>query len=431
MCIISACPKGTKKDTEELYQWIRNGAETNSMGSGYAWKKDKETKIYLSKGYFDVEKMIDDIKSAKLGDKDELVIHHRIATSGKDVFKNTHPFVVDFDFESITMMQGFTDKPVVAHNGMFASKYGEGIDKEYNDTVHWIHIYLSNPHLLAKLKENPQGFYDKHYAELTDLSYNKLTFIFPDIGMIMMGHYEEAEGGYYHSNSCYKNTRHSDRGGVGSNLPVKRASYLESKLDFNSVETCSLKPHIKFLDNNGDVPGYSEIIKTIGEEQVKVTVVNVDEKFLKLKESNYHMFNFINPISGTTYFIDPNAKQAEHPNILSIVKWTKPNEKCFITFDDLVSYKRRVKATYLSVIRDVKELNVLCGNLPSKNKRKKLEARLLSAKVNKVNNISLKGTVRMVCPVAIELYLNNHKPDKQEQRELQFSETKSKELITM
>ena len=97
----------------------------------------------------------------------------------------------------------------------------------------------------------------------------------------------------------------------------------------------------------------------------------------------------------------------------------------------MVSYKRRVKATYLSVIRDVKELNVLCGNLPSKNKRKKLEARLLSAKVNKVNNISLKGTVRMVCPVAIELYLNNHKPDKQEQRELEFSETKSKELITM
>lgn len=410
MCLITTAGKGTKKNTEEFYQWIRNGAQSNNQGSGYAYKINGDDKIFLSKGFFEVEDMISDIKKAKLKENDELIVHHRIATSGTDPIRNTHPFVIDYEFEDITMVKGWTKKPVMAHNGIFSNF--RGIDNKYNDTAHWIHIHMSNPHILNKLKTDPQGFYDDGYSSLTELNGNKLAFLFPDRSLIIMGNFTEDEG-YYHSTIAYKNTSHYDRGGVSNNTKFltegKKNNGLETRDFTNDSKVITLKPETLYSNN---VEGYREHKMTVGKNIV--IRADITDAFLKLNFDNLYLFNFENPITKTWYFADvsglkSNVKDAKNV-LIPLHRYTEPSKiDCVVSLEDLRSYTRRTKADYISLIRDIYEINKLRGNKPSKNARKKLENALSNANSKKKVNISITGTERLISKLAIEMYLNNAK----------------------
>lgn len=218
MCLITVCPKGTNKNMEAIESFIDRGMSSNNQGSGFAYKRNGQNEIVLSKGYFDRNDLKKALIEANLNENDELIIHHRIATSGKDRLLNTHPFIIDFDFEEITKVYKVTDKPVMAHNGVFAG-YGEKIDDNFNDTVHWIHVWLSNPQILNLLKNNPEDFV-KRYDKVASISYNKLAFLFPDRDLLTIGAFIE-DNGYLHSNGGYKEYVY-DRGGSSNSCSFQQ-----------------------------------------------------------------------------------------------------------------------------------------------------------------------------------------------------------------
>lgn len=209
MCIISVCPKGTKKHTEEVNKFIRKGASSNTQGSGFMFKRNGESVIHIEKGFFNVEKLIEVLKSYNLADADELVIHHRISTSGKVNDLNCHPFVISQIHEEVILTHGISDKSCLAHNGVFSSiKELEELDKDFSDTYAFARHLMSNPQVIELFNSNRTLF---NILTKDIISHNKLAILSPDKDLILIGRFEE-ENGYKHSNGGYKSYVY-DKGG--------------------------------------------------------------------------------------------------------------------------------------------------------------------------------------------------------------------------
>lgn len=154
MCIVEYFPPGVDKDTEFVKESIRQGAASNSMGLGFAFKKNG--KLYLHKGFESsrVNDLIKEIESHALTKDDELVFHARIATSGGTRPEMTHPFVCSNDIEEVGILKGYVEKPVLAHNGVFP-KLGNA---KYSDTFEFAHQILGDSAALALLKLDQEAF---------------------------------------------------------------------------------------------------------------------------------------------------------------------------------------------------------------------------------------------------------------------------------
>lgn len=214
MCLITVCPKGTSKNMEILEGFIRNGASSNSQGSGFAYKKNNETGVYINKGFFLVDDLIAAIEKLNLDDEDELIIHHRISTHGKVDKFNTHPFVVSEKQDEIIYLKGKVNKPVFAHNGIF-SEYGDR-NSDFSDTYHFCKRFLSIPKITNLLTRDPFLF-ESTFDRI--IGHQKLVFLFPEkdkeLYIVNVDSFTE-DGGYYHSNGGYKSYVH-DRGGSSWN----------------------------------------------------------------------------------------------------------------------------------------------------------------------------------------------------------------------
>lgn len=209
MCLVSVCPKGTKKNTEEVYAFIRQGAQSNSSGSGFMFKRNGENTITVDKGYFVIESLIKALKEYDLQEDDELVIHHRIPTSGNVNNLNCHPFVISQIHEEVVMLKGNIDKPVLAHNGVFSSiKEYEALNTEFSDTYAFARYVMADTNLLSMFNNNRDLF---NLLIKDVLSYNKVAILSPDKDVTLLGRWEECNG-YKHSNTGYK-TYTYDRGG--------------------------------------------------------------------------------------------------------------------------------------------------------------------------------------------------------------------------
>lgn len=207
MCLISVIPKGVKKEESKIKGFIENGMQTNNDGSGYAFKKDG--KLYLSKGYRSVDSIVTNIMSHKLKLTDELIIHHRIGTSGKKDNINMHPFVVSSDIEDIKHTEGYTKFPIMAHNGVFG-KFSD-YNSDFSDTVHFIKDFMSTPELISMMARDSVKF-EKLFTQV--LGGNKLAFLFENRDLILTGEFKEDDG-CFHSNGGYKSWV-IDRGGSSS-----------------------------------------------------------------------------------------------------------------------------------------------------------------------------------------------------------------------
>lgn len=205
MCLISVIPKGIEKNREDLKGFIEQGMSSNTDGSGYAIKKNG--KLFLNKGFRDSEILLNEIMKHKLTKKDELIIHHRIGTSGKKDAINMHPFLVTSDLEILKTTSGNTDLPIMAHNGVFRGF--TRMNSDFSDTFHFIQELMSTPELLDLLKRDNVQF----KKVLSDaLGWNKLAFLFPDRDLLLLGDFQE-DNGCYHSNGGYKKYVYN-RGGV-------------------------------------------------------------------------------------------------------------------------------------------------------------------------------------------------------------------------
>lgn len=306
MCLISVAPKGTSKSIDILKSFIENGMSSNTDGSGFAYKRAGEKKITLIKGFVTVESICSAISIANLKDEDELIIHHRIGTSGNKNSINMHPFAVTQDKEMSLTTNGELKVPVMAHNGVFY-KYTDR-ESPYNDTYHFVEKFVSNKHVLSILKETPKNFIDWFSGEIGTA---KLAFLFPDRDMVLIGKFTE-EDGYYHSNGGYKSYVY-DRGGSSDNKSCSVSSNSNSKSKQIDLSLYQEKYHPsigRYITPNEDDFGlpdiefrakfqyssiifrYIKLIEPIDEKKKRHNFY-IDAKYVNLNKENCNHFLFM------------------------------------------------------------------------------------------------------------------------------------------
>ncbi len=198
MCLISVLGKTKEKNTEEVFKFIRNGASCNGDGSGIMWKRNGENIINISKGYFDIEELIEKIKILDLTVDDELVVHHRIGTSGRVSAENTHPFIITTDESESLETETITINPCMVHNGIFSNIGAyERLNPMLSDTYAFSRYIM--PNLLGILNQSKSVF-----KEMTSniVGFDKICILHPDKDLELIGNFIESNG-YYHSNSGY------------------------------------------------------------------------------------------------------------------------------------------------------------------------------------------------------------------------------------
>jgi hypothetical protein len=200
MCLITVAPKGTDKYSELLISGIREAAKTNTDGIGYAFKRASTKKVYISKGFTDIEKVILRLKKHRLKPDDELIIHQRIGNKGAKNTDMCHPFVLSKDKETILTNHQYVNLPVMAHNGTFHSH--SQYNSQFSDTFWFVEEFMNNKFVVAMLKGDLE-FFKKTFD--SKLGVNRLAFLFPgeETNVITVGKWNEVEGLFF-SNDSYK-----------------------------------------------------------------------------------------------------------------------------------------------------------------------------------------------------------------------------------
>lgn len=123
MCIaILKTKKGKITDNE-----LRNSFNRNPDGAGIAYTVNN--KLIIKKGIFGVEEFILEVRNAEKVCDNNMLIHCRIGTSGKNDERNTHPFYVNNDV-------------CLIHNGVLDIDVPK--DSEINDTQIFIKKFMKD-----------------------------------------------------------------------------------------------------------------------------------------------------------------------------------------------------------------------------------------------------------------------------------------------
>lgn len=200
MCLIIVKPLGTPM-IDEILKVTKEAASSNQDGYGFCYKPNAHyaNQLYVDKGYMEVDKMITAIEKLNVTDDDELMIHLRMATTGKVMPLNTHPFVVsDKNYELNTLCTS-TNKPVVAHNGWFTIK----TEEDYSDTWSWVKNVLSKEANFNALTDETLNFNPEKVKEILGYT-SKVGIMFPDQNLQLIGNGWVESKGVFYSNSSYK-----------------------------------------------------------------------------------------------------------------------------------------------------------------------------------------------------------------------------------
>lgn len=378
MCLISVLPKGTKKNTEKVHKFIRNGAACNTDGSGFMYKKNGDTVVNVDKGYFNVEEMIKRLESLNLTEDDELVIHHRIGTSGKVCGENTHPFVISDNGEEVSSERIVIDKPAMVHNGMFCHiRDFMSRNPDFSDTYAFARYIMGNKDIL-NLYNNTPDFFKKLFDSV--IGRDKICILFPNKDLEKMGYFIEDDG-YFHSNGGYYRYVYNKGGsedsywgeGFGAehspqhSLQEEKEENDESE-DDEAFEADSDTPIDKGLNCRvGDfLPKYAKHSKA--EDSIEYVIL--DSGMITLNNNNAEHFAFVqknlwdNTIKnqkGTTIFKYVNNFDPEAINTMVSYKlWEKSTynyHEAIKTEDLLNKYYYIARGTYFGEIyKDYKQL---------------------------------------------------------------------------
>ncbi len=162
--------------------YIKNSWDNNNMGGGLLWNKEGKLLTYKT---YDYKKYLTRYNQLRDDKKvDSIVLHFRIATSGKDGKENLHPFLVN-------------DKLGFVHNGVIS-----GLGNQKHSDTHQFNTIL-------------QGFKHDFLACQTTKSFinsyigngNKLLFLDKDGKHTIInekaGHWDDLKGNWF-SNSSYE-----------------------------------------------------------------------------------------------------------------------------------------------------------------------------------------------------------------------------------
>lgn len=391
MCLISILPKGTAKYSDKVTEFIENGFYANSSGSGFMYKKNGENFVYIKKGYFNLEKLLADLKEANLKDDDELVIHHRIRTSGLSNNLNTHPFVVSTNHDEVITLDGKVDKPCLAHNGVFSVDKYEKLNPNFSDTYAFTRYIMANVNVLNLFKTE-----DEIFETIADkfIGYNKIVLLFPDRDLVTYGRFEEDEG-YLHSNDGYKNRYVRNRGGVETcPVPMKKLTTQSQNGQENTVPFCQksttslnkreFTPSILISRYKGETLYFNKEI--IG------TGIRLDGSIIRITESNYNHFYIVSKkeplcnkpnvlFSFSDTFRDFNPRKQSFYNALH----TSRNMAYIKTEKEILSeYWFYPKFEYTKIYADYLHLMEKCGKLSNKSFKKLTKT--LTIKLNTIVN---------------------------------------------
>jgi len=111
LCIIAYKPKTIKMPKPSI---LKNCFESNPNGAGYMYRRNNE--IHIRKGFMKFDEFYTDLM-ANVTNKDDVVMHFRIATHSVISPKNTHPFPITSKRSELHELF-FDCKRAIVHNGI-------------------------------------------------------------------------------------------------------------------------------------------------------------------------------------------------------------------------------------------------------------------------------------------------------------------------
>lgn len=407
MCLIIVAPKGTDKFSEFLLKAIKAGANGNGDGMGFAYKRAEESKVFIDKGYEEVDFMIETLDKLKLKPEDELIIHFRIKTHGKRNATNMHPFIISAQLDIINTEKGSTDNGVLMHNGVFSS-FGSW-NSDYSDTWHFTNEFMSVPEIQNLLKRDSFQF---EYCFEKIISSNKVAYLFGDTGIITIGKFITDEG-YKFSNSGYQsNWGYRNIGGkeerTGDFLPKGLPKGLTVDLFPEEAIACAIgansrKKRELFKEKNNS-------IKEIVEKQ-QAKYAKIGKRIIPINYDSKNSVQFSNEITVSKLNWDEICFKA-NSNIGSLEEGKTYSFEGFDETQPTVSFKKNgdgmiilimnkeilfqniqllPKVSYEEKYHHYVRLRRAKGPKPSKNFVKKLEKRVQNTKKDFINLGDIKG----------------------------------------
>lgn len=410
MCLISVCPKGTKKGTEQVYKFIKSGMESNTSGSGYMFKRDGENTITIRKGFFNYGRLIESLESDRLNDNDELIVHHRIPTSGNRNDLNCHPFVISDNHSEVIMTNGSTGKPCMAHNGIFSRIISlENLNPQFSDTYAFARYIMGNPNMY-ELFTNDYDLFETLTSHIVGT--DKLVFLFPDKDLKMIGQYIEDDG-YFHSNTGYKRYTY-DRGGSSSH------NYATSSHSSFSEGYGNWSEYVDEDESEYGWPPALPVINSMKRVTNSVVVPNLitfDSSEIALDEKNYNHFDYVmktkwdDTAPNERHKVKLSSLEGFDGNaLLQVLTWVSEDKKNYgagvQTFSLMENYYYIPKNEHYNVYKDYKKL-LLNDYQYSKSSIKDL-GKLLNRNYLKPDNHPLlfKKDSKFYCKKALQMLYN-------------------------
>lgn len=264
MCIIIAKKKGIDLPCKDI---IKRCWDRNPQGAGLCFARDGQ--VHIEKGFMQFEEL--DSRLEALDEEmnireSSLIIHFRIATSGRTDEGNCHPFPVTDDAEAIRS-KSVTSDLAMAHNGVIQDF--SMLQSKYSDTQHFImKVVMPLYNMSAK-----HDFYREEkirYLLSKSVNGSRLAFMNGDGEIYTIGKWIEDDGILY-SNDGYQGT-------------VKKA-----------------RKRAKLSDINSDVRWYID-----GRQCSRSFFFEFVKSLKRLKEDAYDAWGdeVWSPLDGETYYVD-------------------------------------------------------------------------------------------------------------------------------
>lgn len=264
MCIIIAKKKGIDLPCKDI---IKRCWDRNPQGAGLCFARDGQ--VHIEKGFMQFEEL--DSRLEALDEEmnireSSLIIHFRIATSGRTDEGNCHPFPVTDDAEAIRS-KSVTSDLAMAHNGVIQDF--SMLQSKYSDTQHFI-MKVVMP--LYNMNAKHDFYREEKIRYLLSKSVNgsRLAFMNGDGEIYTIGKWIEDDGILY-SNDGYQGT-------------VKKA-----------------RKRAKLSDINSDVRWYID-----GRQCSRSFFFEFVKSLKRLKEDAYDAWGdeVWSPLDGETYYVD-------------------------------------------------------------------------------------------------------------------------------
>ena len=194
MCVICVSPARVRQPSIKT---IRTMFEQNPHGAGYMYARNGM--VHISKGYMNIDELLNALKLEHFTAKDPVVYHFRISTQAGVNPQMTHPFPLSNQRGHMKALD-VDCKCGIAHNGIIQLT-SDPNNKEYSDTAVFITDYL------ADLIRHPDDLKDPRILRLIHrLAGSKLAFLDASGYIATVGEFINDRGILY-SNPSYCTTR--------------------------------------------------------------------------------------------------------------------------------------------------------------------------------------------------------------------------------